>query len=201
MKKKVLFVLNFLVSFAELMAGIVLKYQKQLTSERQLVKAEQDISDRKKYEARLKRANRQIEMEKNFSDALIHSLPCVFYLFDESMAFKRWNKNFEHVTGYSSDEIARLNPLDLFHGDDHHRVAGRIMETFEKGTSSVETDLLTKKGEKIPYYLTGMKFQSNDETFLVGVGIDISSQKQVLQSMEMDRKRILSILYQPSDIW
>lgn len=199
-EKNVPVIVNFLVSYAEMLAGMVLKYEKQLKSERQLLKAEQDISERKKYEAQLQKANQQIEMEKNFSDTLIKSLPGVFYLFDESIRFKRWNINFERITGYSSDEIASLSALDMFDDEDLPQITKCIKEVFEKGESKIEADLLTKNGEKIPYYFTGMKFQSNNKPFIVGVGIDISSQKRVLQSMEIDSKRLLSILDGIEDI-
>lgn len=67
-EKNVPVIVNFLVSYAEMLAGMVLKHEKQLKSERQLLKAEQDISDRKKYEAQLQKINQQIAMEKNFME-------------------------------------------------------------------------------------------------------------------------------------
>ena len=40
--------------------------------------------------------------EKNLSDALINSLPGIFYVFDETGRFLRWNDNFVQVTGLTS---------------------------------------------------------------------------------------------------
>ncbi|MFH1499029.1 MAG: PAS domain-containing protein, partial [Verrucomicrobiota bacterium] len=53
------------------------------------------------------------EAERNFSDALIDSLPGVFYLYDTAGKFLRWNRNFETVTGYDAAEIADMHPLDF----------------------------------------------------------------------------------------
>ena len=56
------------------------------------------ISERKQVEEALRK-------EKTFSDTMINSLPGIFYLFDENGHFLRWNRNFEIVSGYSSEEM------------------------------------------------------------------------------------------------
>ena len=55
-----------------------------------------------------KLAEDRLLAEKAFSETAINSMPGVFYLFKETGPFLRWNRNFEHVTEYSSDEIARM---------------------------------------------------------------------------------------------
>src|SRR5688572_12014342 len=42
---------------------------------------------------------KKIVAEKELSDSIINSLPGIFYLFDHTGKFIRWNKNFESVTG------------------------------------------------------------------------------------------------------
>jgi PAS domain S-box-containing protein len=44
---------------------------------------------------------------KTISETIINNLPGIFYLYDESGKFLKWNENFELVTGYNSHEIVR----------------------------------------------------------------------------------------------
>jgi PAS domain S-box-containing protein len=72
---------------------------------------------------------------------VIDSLPCIFFLLDEEGNKLRWNKNFETVTGYSSEEIKQMHPLDFFDEKDHERVNHAIEQVFTAGAS----DLLKQK--------------------------------------------------------
>ena len=88
-----------------------------------------DITERLLAEANLLK-------EKTISDTIINSLPGVFYFFDDQGRWRRWNSNFEQVTGYSGEEFSQLKPLDLFAGEDRNRIETAIQEVFIKGRSS-----------------------------------------------------------------
>ncbi len=135
---------------------------------RAVVSMANDVTEREQ-------ARRELEAEKNFSEAMLASLPGVCYLFDETLRFHRWNRNFETVTGYSAAEVDELTPLQLFGGPDQARVAERIGEVFATGESSVEAGFLAKDGTTTPYLFTGRMAAIGDRSFLVGMGIDISA--------------------------
>jgi len=106
-------------------------------------------------------AKEQEDLLRNKRDLLaatLDSLPGVFYVFDSAGRFLRWNTNFERVTGHSAEEIARMTPLDLFRGDDIRHIEERIGEVFAEGSSTAEASLVTKSGERIPYFFTGSRF-------------------------------------------
>jgi PAS domain S-box-containing protein len=130
-----------------------------------------DVTERLKTDA-------TILYERNFSDAVLNSMPGVFYMFDQSGRFFRWNRNFEQVTGYSSDEIARMSPLDLFEGEDIKLIQAKISEVFEKGAAEAEASFISKNGRKTPYLLTGLLSHIGGNPYLIGMGIDITRQKQ-----------------------
>jgi PAS domain S-box-containing protein len=90
--------------------------------------------------------------------ATLDSLPGVFYMFDSAGHFLRWNANLERVTGYSAEEIARITPLDFFQGEDRRHIEERIGEVFVKSSSTAEASLVTKSGERFPYFFTGSRF-------------------------------------------
>ncbi len=146
-------------------------------------------------------AKEQMQREKEFSDKLINSLPGVFYLFDEkNLQFQRWNVNFEKVTGYSASEIAQISPLDLFDEQERVRVAQRIGQVFQKGYATVEANLLTKSGDRVPYFFTGYIQKIDDSTYLVGVGIDISERKLAEEALRKSEDRFRRLAENAKDV-
>ena len=119
--------------------------------------------------------------ERNFSNAVIDSLPGVFYLFDQTGKLLRWNRNFERVTGYGAAEIAGMHPLDFIAGDDKSKVAERIADVFQAGESAVEADFVGKNGGATPYFFTGVRTLLDGRPCLVGVGIDITERRRAEQ--------------------
>lgn len=125
----------------------------------------------------LRNKEKRAQYEKIFADTMIESTPGVLYFYDSTGKFLRWNRNFEMVTGYSAEEIAKMHPLDLFRDGDQKRVEKEIAMVFEKGESSVEAELVAKDGKRTPYFLTGRLVNYGGTPCLVGVGIDVSDRR------------------------
>ncbi len=75
----------------------------------------------------------QLIKEKELSDLIINCLPGVFYLVDRDGRHLRWNKNFEKVTGYSSDEISDMYPLDFFEKKNHTEINAAVTKVYKEG--------------------------------------------------------------------
>lgn len=141
-------------------------------------------------------AERTTRAERDFSDAIIDSLPGAFYLYSREGRFLRWNRNFERVTGYSAAEIAGMHPLDFFSEAEKPRVAARIAEVFEAGVSEVEAAFRSKNGEETPYFFTGIAVVFRGETCLAGVGIDITARSRAedrVRELNADLERRVAI--------
>jgi PAS domain S-box-containing protein len=151
-----------------------------------------DVTDRKRAEENLWR-------EKGFSDAALDSLPGVFYLFDASGRFVRWNKNLERVTGYSAEEIREMSPLDFFAGSDRAVIAARIREVFAVGESTAEADFLAKDGSATPYLFTGRRVLLGGEPCLVGMGVDITEIRRSQRALSESEARLSGILASAMD--
>jgi len=133
-----------------------------------------DATQRLAHEDELAAAEATARAEKLFSDAMLESMPGVVYFYDDQGRFVRWNRNFADVSGYSSNEIARMHPLDFIAETDRPVVGPRIAEVFEHGASQVEAPLATRDGRAIPYLFTGRRVTHEGSNWLVGVGVDIS---------------------------
>ena len=130
-----------------------------------------DISERK-------RANEALKLEKAFSNQVINSIPGIFYVFDETGRFIRWNDNFSKISEYSDDEIAQMHPTQFFRGADQDHIAARIQKVFEEGIADAEADFTTKSGRGLPHYFTGLRTIIDDKPLLIGTGVDITERKQ-----------------------
>jgi PAS domain S-box-containing protein len=131
-----------------------------------------------------RRAEAVAQQEMHFSGTMIESLPGVIYFYNEAGRFLRWNRNFETVTGYSAEEIARMQPPDFFRGDDKRRVRERIAEVFAEGESTVEACFIAKDGRGTPYFFTGKHIVFNGEECVVGMGIDITERVRAEEQLK-----------------
>ena len=133
-----------------------------------------DVSERKRRE-------RELSAERALTETIFSALPDVFYAFDETGQFLRWNDRLVEVTGYDDEAIESMHPIELFPDDERERIAERIATVIEEDTNvTVEASFLTEGGERIPYEFTGGKMtDENGETIgLVGIGRDISDRKR-----------------------
>ena len=144
------------------------------------------------------RAAREVARASILNEQLIESMPGVFYLFDDSLRFQRWNRNLETVTGYSGAELAGMSPLELFDEEEGKRVAERIAEVFVKGHASVKAEFLAKDGSRHPFAFTGLLVVLDGRNCLVGQGIDIRDERR-LDMFRRLRERISEIFLQEDD--
>lgn len=136
-----------------------------------------DITDRKL-------ASEIIVKERDFSNALISSLPGIFYLLDETGLNLRWNENLEKVTGYTTHEIAKMRATDFVPREDRELLVSRVRKVFETGQANVELNLLTKSGAHVPFYCTGKLVYLDSCARLVGAGIDVSQLKKAQEEIK-----------------
>ena len=127
-------------------------------------------------ERQRRQAELRLRQERDFSDAVLNSLPGVLYLYNQEGRFLRWNDNFERVTGYSGEEIQQMHPRQFFREADHSALGSRIAEVFADGQATLTADFLCKDGTTIPYQFTGIRTEIDGQLCLVGVGIDIEQQ-------------------------
>lgn len=125
----------------------------------------------------------EIINEKELSDVLINSLPGIFYMFNKKGEYIRWNENTLSITGYNKDDMASINPTLFVPEDQRAILTEKIKGVFENGADSMEADLLTKDGRRIPYYFTGIYIKIDDQDCMMGVGIDISERVKIQQEL------------------
>ncbi|HEY6502930.1 MAG TPA: PAS domain S-box protein [Chitinophagaceae bacterium] len=132
---------------------------------------------------------KEISIARDLSDKLIDSLPGIFYFFDESGKFIRWNKQLETVTGYTAEEIAGRHPLDFFEGENKTYIREKIEEVFVKGVSDSEAELVTKTGDLIFYSYRAVLVNYEGKPCLLGTGVDITEQKEAERQLRISEQK------------
>lgn len=122
------------------------------------------------------------------ADKLIDSMPGVFYFYDVNGKFIRWNKKLEEVTGYSSEEIAVMHPVQLFPEEEKDYISGRIATVFEKGANDAEANFLSKTGERTAYYFKAVLIEYNGMPCLLGSGVDITERKKAEERLKQSEQ-------------
>jgi len=149
-----------------------------------------------------RRAQERAASEQRFSNTMLESMPGVVYFYDSAGRFLRWNQNFEAISGYSGDEIARMHPRDFFPSEHRARLEARITEAFEHGESSIEAPFLSRDGRTTPYFFTGRRVAFEGLTCLVGVGIDISERTQTEEALRESLERFEVVALATNDaVW
>ena len=138
--------------------------------------------------------------EQRFANAIMESMPGVVYFYDRAGRFRRWNRNFLDVSGYSAQEVEHMHPLDFFDVGHQQLLKERIETVFERGEESVEAPFRTKSGRTLPYLFTGRRLRYSGEDFLIGVGIDISQRKAAEEALDAQLARLQSLSRQVLEI-
>lgn len=148
-----------------------------------------DITQQKESEMDLRR-------EKQFNEALLESLPGIFYMFDKDGNYYRWNQNLLDVTGYTEEDMHRITPDVFFPEKELDKGKKAIQKVFEVGEITIESKLKTKGSEEIPYQYTGKLLETDDKDYLLGVGHDISEQFEARQKLRRNEELFRTLFLQ-----
>lgn len=133
----------------------------------------------------------QLREEKEFSDAVIASLPGAFFMFDKHGRMLRWNQSFRQHTGYAEDEIGELRAVDFIAQHDRALVADAIRRILDRAEElTMEVDLLTRDGREAPYTLTCRRLEIGGERYCIGVGRDISERRRAEGEIRDAKERL-----------
>jgi PAS domain S-box-containing protein len=146
-----------------------------------------DITERKRTAERL-------SQEMRFSDTVIKSLPGIFFVFTPQGYLVRWNAYHEKVLGLSTEEMPTLQIQQLVDAGDRELVSQKMQEVFQQGYADLEANIVTKRGEKIPFHLTGVSMSVEGEVYLVGTGTDITDRQRAEEEMRRLRNYLANII-------
>jgi len=130
---------------------------------------------------------------KDFSDHLINSMPGIFFLYqyeDEQFLLKKWNIHHESILGFSTNELQDATMQSFFREKDINDLNAMLAQLIEQASIKTELNLLTKGNALIPLILQAEMFKQEDNTFIIGTGIEIFEQKRIEKENRELEKRL-----------
>ncbi len=147
-----------------------------------------DIRDRKAFLT-------QLMYEKAFSDALINSMPAIFFIYSPEGRLIKWNTNMELFTGYSSEELYDFNILDWFDGYSKEKIIEDFPKLFtEDKPLSLILNTIMKSRNSVPYLYTVSTFEIDGIKYAIGTGIDISEWKYVEEAYVQSEEKYKNLV-------
>jgi PAS domain S-box-containing protein len=147
-----------------------------------------DITERKERE-------RELETQRRFTQQALNALEDQFFVLGTDGTISRWNDRVTEVTGYAESELNGMDAIEVFPEDERDPVADAIGRTLSTGQATIEADLQTADGDRIPYEWVGARLSDGDgnTTGIVGIGRDISERRQ-------RQRRFQALVEQSTDI-
>lgn len=132
-----------------------------------------DVTERKELESTLRH-------ERAFTETAIDSLQDLFYVFDGEGTLVRWNDSCNEVTGYDDRAFAAMDPTEIFADEHVERVEHAIERTLAGRETTVEADVETVSGERLPYEFTGSRLRDPERgvELVCWVGRDVSEHRE-----------------------
>jgi PAS domain S-box-containing protein len=130
-------------------------------------------------------ALKRIVEENEWSEAVMEGMPQLTYVLDLEGRLKRWNKNAEHLLGYTAREM-KDKFIGAWHSEeDLKRILLAVEKIIEDGRErSVEYSFITKSGEILPnYYGSGKLAEIGGEQYIIGQSIDISEIREAQEKI------------------
>ena len=132
-----------------------------------------------------------LDLEKDFSAAVVESFPGAFWLVSSDGVIVRWNRSLGSVSGYSDAEIGSMHPLDFVSGRDRAAVDAAMRKVFETGEgTTIEAELVDRAGNVRPYAITGKAVRLGGRTYMIGLGADITLKRRTEQQMARAKERL-----------
>lgn len=120
----------------------------------------------------------------------VNALPDLVYVVDREGRLLFWNDALAVRTGYSEEELRSMDSEGFFPLEERQRIRISIAKAWQEGASRVQTHVLAKTGERIPYEFSSTLLRHSDGTpfALCGAARDLSERlafESALQESEL----------------
>ena len=160
---------------------VILAMIEDVTEQVQLTKQlQQEIAERKL-------AEEEYQSQIALVDSLLDVALDTIEIFDANdLSYIKWNRTFNELTGYSDEEIIKMNPAeDFFDEADLPKVNAAVEEALISGMVTEVATLLTKDGSRVPMEYTGSvtKDPAGNPLYFIAIGRDITERVQAEEQL------------------
>ncbi|MGC4067030.1 MAG: PAS domain S-box protein [Polyangiaceae bacterium] len=137
-------------------------------------------------------ATNALRQEKTFVTTLLDGLPAIFYLFDEQLTLRRWNRNLERILGYTTEQLEGAKLADLHEpGPKGGELVAAAQHLLEHGQGNTQRQATLRKSDGTPHpcLLTLTRLETADGAVLMGVCTDIAELLQAQADLREGEER------------
>jgi PAS domain S-box-containing protein len=139
------------------------------------------------------RRERELREEQAFTASVIDALPDVLVVVDPDGTVSRWNERFTESLRYDDDAVEGRSYADFVADDDLDDLESAFRSVLDAGeTATVEVDVLTADGERVPHEVVGSRLHdADDETIgVVAVARDVSDRRHREAALREQNERL-----------
>lgn len=127
-------------------------------------------------------------VEQAISDAIIGSLPGVFYMFDQQGRLFRWNDEFARLVGITPDTASSYRMFDRVLDEDREKVRSNVASVFAQGQADFEARFSAPDGIR-NFHLIARRLQIGSQPYIAGVGHDVTKHRQMELRLRKSEER------------
>lgn len=123
---------------------------------------------------------RELKSERRFISQLLDAFEELFYVLNPDGTIRRWNDRIVEVMDYTVSELDGMSATEMFPSGEQEKIGDAIEQALCHGHATVEAEILTGDGGRVPYEWTGTRVTDADgeATGVVGIGRDLSERRQ-----------------------
>ncbi|WP_134669992.1 hybrid sensor histidine kinase/response regulator [Halorussus marinus] len=132
---------------------------------------------------------RELREERAFIDQALDTIDDLYYVVGTDGGMERWNDTFRCISEYDDETIATMNVAEFFPPDERDRIREAFEEAVATGETTVEAEIRTGDGDRVPYEFTGSLLTDADgePARVVGTGRDVSARKERERRLKENR--------------
>ena len=132
----------------------------------------------------MSKSNKHLSKNSFQGELILKSMPEFAYVFNKQDELILWNKNLELLLGYSADELYKKSVYDFIAENEKDANIEAINRLFtDKEEQTLNQNILTKSGKKIPVIDTANYALIDGEEYFVGMAIDISKLRETEEQL------------------
>jgi len=127
----------------------------------------------------LKQGKKEISKTLFPAETILQGMPELSYVFDNQGKMLMWNANIEHILGYTKEELYLKDLAGFIAPEDREKTLLAMEAIFrDRIEQTVEYHLITKSGEKLPYFGSGSLIVVDDKEYFVGMAMSTRKLKE-----------------------